>query len=229
MHQVNQWNEAYPLMVPRYVFQDTVEVIVGKENTKFYVHPEVISVRYKFFKSALSQAWRNDKKPIDLSDTHPQTFSNYLKLLYQNDTSPAKNVENTFSKFTRLYWLADKLGDLQSTNATIDAIIKFSDQKKCVPSAPASVNLILRCTPDNSPLRQLLVDYFVNELKHEYVGEGHKRIDRGFLVRINKELIKNRAKRAIMASERTACYYHQHDDSCPRCEDEDDEDDDDDD
>lgn len=61
-------------------------------------------------------------------------------------------------------------------------------------------------------MRQLVVDYYVHELGYEYTGEDEQKVDNAFMVQINLELIKNRGKPSIKASERSVCHYHRHHD-----------------
>lgn len=117
---------------------------MGKDKTKFYVHIDVVSARSKFFKSAFSQAWGIDKKTIDLSDSHPRTFSNYRKVLYQGEMPLETKNYDTYLRLIRIYSLADKLADLKSVNLVIDAIIARSDRTKTCPAYSLCTNAITR-------------------------------------------------------------------------------------
>lgn len=128
-----------------------------------------------------------------------------------------------------VYILADKLGDLHSANLIIDEIVHVSNKAQDLPGPPASVSHALSATPENSPLRRLLVDYYVHEIDDSDFGALFHKISPETLFAIAKELKRLKRKRYSKAhcrpgdiyekkvSEMPKCYYHQHDESCPRC------------
>ena len=204
----------------RYLFEDTAEVTAGPKKIKFTIHTDLASARSKFFTFACSPAWRNDKKPIDLTETDPRDFSDYLQQLYQGKIVHGDDTQEHFIKLVRLYRLADKLGDLRSTNEVIDNIIKYSDEEEELPD-PKCINLVMGLSPEKSPLRRLVVDYYVQEIAEEDFDSDKHGLSLDFLAAVTKEFIKHRASgdSPTPASEHSTCHYHQHDDSYPKCED----------
>ena len=189
---------------------------VGLHEVKFIVHPDVITQRSKFFKSACSPAWGDNTEPVKLPDTTPQIFSNYLRVLYRSSVPPPGG-NGLYNDLARIYILADELGDLQSANMVMDELIKSCEKDSKCPG-PSCVNLIIKSTPDNSPLRRLIVDYYTHEF-----NEAVKLDDRFstiFLIAVVNECMRLRLQRqpCIFAMRRPKCYYHQHDESFPECE-----------
>jgi hypothetical protein len=139
------------------------EVIVGIEQRKFIIHPEILCKQSQFFQSACSQRWNADSKPIALPDTTPQTFNDYLTLVYRDKVGKAQEVQSYIARLIRLYLFADKLGDLKAANKGIDRIIKFSNRNATAPEY-GIVAMVMTETPENSPLRSLMVGLYVHEV-----------------------------------------------------------------
>lgn len=67
-----------------------------------------------------------------------------------------------------------------------------------------------------------MVDHYVHEIPEERFTERHDDLSKEFLIAVTTEFIKDRdeAEFPIVTSDRPTCHYHQHDASCPECEDE---------
>ena len=129
----------------------------------------------------------------------------------------------------QLYHLSDKLGDLKTTNIVIDALRKYCVQANIV-ARPTIVGLVFTSTPNNSPLRRLMRDYYVH-LGHEFLlkDDAHDKLPKDFLLEVVKEywrLLDTASNKKRLCdllgvdvdNEERKCHYHQHDDSCPPCE-----------
>ncbi|KAK3691467.1 hypothetical protein LTR37_018664 [Vermiconidia calcicola] len=149
----------------RFQFEESIEVLVGNNEVKFTVPQDLICERSSFFKSACSETWNASKQPIELTDADPQTFSEYLKCVYQSAFSEHGESKPMRCRF-RLYILADKLGDLVSANLVMDEIINCSDRISQIPD-DLCIDLAMKSTPSNSPLRRLTRDYYVFEADAE--------------------------------------------------------------
>lgn len=73
-----------------------------------------------------------------------------------------------------------------------------------------------------------MVDYYVHEAREELVSDEEQKIPKRFLTAVATESMKRRGDEAfpILTKDRPTGYYHQHDESCPECEDSDSEEDD---
>ena len=203
------------------MFEEIVEVVVGNEEVKFAIPTDLISNRSKFFKSACSERWNVDGKPIQLADEDPQTFGHYLKCVYENEV---KVEDNKYIPLVSLYVLADKLGDFRSANIVIDHIMRRSDETNSVPSK-STITAVMERTVEKSPLRRLMIDFYVHEAAETFFQDGEEedendKFPNDFLLAVVRELaqLKNKKGLQSLSSERQKCYYHQHDESCPECE-----------
>ena len=138
-------------------------------------------------------------------------------------------MERDWTTYVKLHVLADKLGDLKTANMVVDWMMKYSDDRNCIPDK-GTVKLVWRKTPEHSPLRQLLVDLHMQE-GNEFIFEEEDDdvpFARGFLLAFAKryrQLKKDsnpdedtiRHVFAKRVSNGPKCQYHQHDASCPEC------------
>jgi hypothetical protein len=164
------------------------------------------------------------QKPIVLQDAMPQTFNDYLTLLYQDRLAKANEVQAYFARLIRLYLLADKLGDLKTANKPIDRIIKFSDRNASAPEY-GIVEMVVAETPENLPLRRLMVDFYVHEVTANSLDEDNAAYPHGFHALVAREFVKlrNGDIDETLIKYQPRCHYHQHDASCPGCEENEDE------
>ncbi len=190
----------------------------------------IICKRSSFFESACSDRWMKERKPIELVDDKPDTFSAYLKLVYEGELRSSL-PQNEYLELVRLYVLADRSRDLRAANAVIDGIIRYSDTTWSLPPKSA-IRLAMNSTPPKSALQRLVRDYCVQEAGPQWIVDPEKPDDgeelpRSFLVAVAEEFMTRR--RQANYGERVAdtysrrikemprCHYHQHDDSCPPC------------
>ena len=213
---------------------------MGTEQVKFVLHPQIICDRSKFFAAASSERWKGPEEPIRLPEDSPETFNAYLKCIYQGQLPENMNEqcapaacdddnEKALQGMVQMYHLSDKLGDLKTANIVIDALRKYCLQAKIVPPSTI-VRLVYTSTPNNSPLRRLMCDYYVH-LGHEFLlkDDSHDKLPKDFLLEVVKEYwrlldaasLKTRLCDLLgvdIESEERECHYHQHDDSCPPCD-----------
>ncbi|KAK5166987.1 uncharacterized protein LTR77_007716 [Saxophila tyrrhenica] len=208
---------------------DDIEVLVGTEQARFVVHKHIICERSTFFHSACSQRWMEEKRAIELVDDDPNTFNTYLKLVYGGGLR-AIDPQKPFLEYIRLYSMADRFGDLDAANAAIDGIIQFSDQEHQVPNR-GLVRLAMLSSSAHSPLQRLMIDFYVREISEVSIDnlEEDNVLPKEFLAAVVKEFVRiaragNVAnglwkELSTCASEKPKCYYHQHNDRFPACED----------
>jgi hypothetical protein len=202
----------------------------------FTVHEHVLCSRARLFKAACSLTFRH---PILLLDTEPETFNAYLTLVYQNQLhfyveetfSDSKDVrvQEGFRRMIMLWIVADELGDLQSCNSVVSALIAYGDACKKVPEGPLVLKMMDHTTV-RSPLRRLFVDWFIQEVQPasydslDIHGDGQM-LD--FLLAVAKEFANKRASASPTSTvgevfkgsvyRKPTCHYHQHDSMLPPC------------
>lgn len=179
-------NEGHITKNRRYDSTQTFHVLLGPEKKRFTVYHDMLTDRSGFFKAARSSHWTEDPQtPTKLTDHNPETFTNYLQLIYgggciQPDeelTQYAKTRERIFDTarllfthykaLSKLYVLADKLEDLESANVIMDAILLFGDEYARL-LHPALTKFVHDSTPPDSPLRNIVRDTIVHENAGKY-------------------------------------------------------------
>lgn len=136
------------------------------------------------------------------------------------ETACIKLSDAGYEALIGLYLLADKLQDLATTNMIMDELIHFSFETSQNPKHRA-VSLAYGSTPNTSPLRRLMRNYWV----HRVPKNGSELIaDNDY----PKEFLRDNAAEMMRDHENNAegedpdtcsetCRYHQHDESVPRC------------
>lgn len=232
------------ILPSRFPFEQTVEVLVGPEEVNFVLHKDVACKRSNFFATAYSEQWSEPYRLAKLPEHSPETFSVYMNCIYtgsRSDSKASSSLEDAsdgsredsasddrMTSLIHLYILADKLGDLNTGNTTIDEMETIFDPQEYGPT-PEVVNLGCTSTPRNSPLRRLMRDCYV----HGFDGSTVKREGKGdvpgeFLLEVIEEywrILDARMPGAMVDDtigmevfdEKDKCeQYHQQDTSCPR-------------
>ncbi|KAK3711482.1 hypothetical protein LTR37_009661 [Vermiconidia calcicola] len=211
----------------KYEFSEHLQVVVGSEKKHFIVHKDVITCRSPFFAAASAERWNNsgDVKPIELPDEDPKIFSTYLQWLYHAEVVVEDKPNNEFSELIKAYIMADKFGDLTCANAIADEIIRSGIIHNCIPTV-SDIHTAFEDTPDGSPLRKLLVDFWMFEADDEAFSTRSEFLPYTFLAtffRRHNEVQKGRLSQTVMqvygasVSQQGKCAYHRHDASHPAC------------
>jgi len=138
--------------------------------------------------------------------------------------------KSEFSSLIRLYVLADKLCDLRTANMVIDRFVSYSDKAETIPG-PGDVELSYNSTASGSPLRKVLCDYFLHEIRDDDLNTMAKtnELPRDFLQDVvvgyleikHTNVGKPKAVGApfrLTISKMARCRYHQHcSKSVPEC------------
>ncbi len=114
--------------------------------------------------------WNAVQKPVELIDVDPEHFNEYLAYIYSRDAIADIQNDDNFSLCTRLYVLADRLGDCDTANDSILWIIDEIDDGDASPSW-GCVKTILDAVSSDSPLHRLLVDFYVHAATSEHMEE----------------------------------------------------------
>ena len=187
----------------------------------------MLADRSTFFEAAFSGRWTDstESKPIELIDDQPETFNVYLRCAYQGLCKVEWFKAERFLPLFELYILADKLGDLQACNSVVKEIMRYSDEIRDIPGIDA-VKLCFGQTPESSPLRRLIVDYYLYEAGDQAIQEDSEKFPNAFLIAVLLEyrrLKQDNGNNTVCTifsktvSDAAAYHYHQHNDAFPKC------------
>jgi hypothetical protein len=219
--------------------ESTFDVLVGtgELQKRFTLHTDFFIPRFEFFKAARSAAWNTDPlKPstLDNKDDDPAGFSHYARCVYLNNVDFLPHAEEStkphFTSLLRLYILADRLGDLKTANMVIDRLVSYSDEVKRIPGSD-DIRLSYNFTASGSPLRAVLRDQFIHEVSANYFQEhkaanSHREFLQDIVVgyldikettNVDKSMSVGDAFRVKVSSMDDGCFYHQHNQTVPRC------------
>lgn len=130
----------------------------------------------------------------------------------------------------KLYLIADKLQDLTTVNIAIDEIVRFSHSTQRNPYH-STIRIAYEATTHGSPLRRLIRDFFVFETMEYLAPRIHaENLPLDFYRDVAVELLRRKSLDEEGPLSKTydpntvrencrldKCYYHQHNDKCPRC------------
>jgi hypothetical protein len=226
------------LTLDRPTFFESFEVLVGKGllQKRFTLHNDLFLPRSEFFRAARSATCKKDsQKPttLDDDDDDPEVFANYMQSVYLGDVTPLSDgdvnnrvVHDRFDSLIALWVLADKLGDLEAANLTIDTIVSYSDEVNLIPGAK-NVSLVYRTTVNSSPLRTLMRDLYIHDAcedlrddMSEFGLEFYRDVACKYLEvkRASRKYAATVAKAFDTAlSNNDRCLYHSHSPTVPRC------------
>jgi len=143
------------------------------EQRVFHIHTSVLCKTSAFFQNATKPEWTGPtRRPIDLSDERPDVFYLYVQWLYNgkiavktmpssdSDTEVRKHETVNYHSLIQSYILGEKLMDTTFQNSVLKCLIECVKQEDNFPSDP-TVKLAYERTTKHSPLRKLLVDFWV--------------------------------------------------------------------
>lgn len=204
-------------VLSRYTFLNIAEILVGPK--KFLVYRDILCARSHFFKAALSEEWNAQRRPIELPDENPRDFDRYLKCVY-NRKPDVDECGAEPDHLVNTYVLADKLGDSIAANAIADKITQWSRDTDGLPGL-VSVNTAFMKLPVTSPMRRLMVDFYVHEGDvHVLHGVDANEWSSEFLLAVSQEFLRRSFEKnddvydGVHARHRK-CSYHQHSESDP--------------
>ncbi|GME65788.1 Btb poz domain containing protein [Neofusicoccum parvum] len=149
---------------------EALTVLVGEDKKAFFVHRKLICEFSSFFRAACNGPWKESEEGIvTLPEDGPEEFGIYLKWLYTNELIDKNaSTENDAhgnpyqigrpNTLARAYVIGDKIQDILFKNAAIGALIQQISTTKSYPTGLAQY--VYENTPEKSPLRRLLVDFY---------------------------------------------------------------------
>jgi len=148
---------------------ESIQVLVGKDETPFAVQKSTLCATSAFFAAALKHDWKEaQEQTIRLPRESVEAFDIYLQWLFSRTVATKQDTEGKHHKeymqLVQAYALGDMLQDTTFTNALIDCLIAKALTTKVYPSIKV-VDYLYRYTPDTSPARRLMVDMYVWQAK----------------------------------------------------------------
>lgn len=154
----------------------------------FYVHKNVLCKSSRFFQAATKPRWtKSNAKPINLSDEDPKLFTSYVQWLYSQkiaieienlstqegvlkDTNADKCDVVSSDRLIQSYVLGEKLMDTTYQNVIIKSILYCVHAMNFYPN-DTEMHIAYKGTLKSSPLRKLLIDYWVWGASESWISE----------------------------------------------------------
>nr|POE64973.1 glucose-6-phosphate 1-epimerase [Quercus suber] len=162
---------------------EVMGVLVGRERQVFIVPEEVMNQRSTFFATVNSQRDRSLINRILLPSDEPAIFQLYRDcVVFGNETGVASLWSSDNLTLAKTWILADKIGDEEATNLTIDRI----GARDMPAPGFVVVNYSYANTIKFSALRRIYVDLYIHQIPPEdfidelEAFEGEFRADLGF-------------------------------------------------
>lgn len=204
-------------------YSDSIEVIVGQEETHFSVHKDTIAERSPFFRAALSHDFREAKeKRVRLPDCEQETFNCYLACIYTLALEYEAGPQENYTHLTKLYILADQLRDVQLCNEIVDHL------KRLVDTAPGTemVRLLYDTFPAGHKMRAFVVALCRDNCDSLWLPDNRAELPPEFVFDLAVEYAE--CLEELHASATTSprrhvnkhdrCHWHEHGDEAPACE-----------
>lgn len=157
---------------PSSLFDSIVFVVVGANAKEFGLHKGLLCHHSSFFDSALNGSFKEaTEKSVTLVEESESTFAMFTAWLYTQKLISHKDVRDSpcsIEELITLYIFGDKLGILELRIQVMDTLIGHIQSRNASQTAFKLVShivLIYNNTPDQSPLRKLLVDVMVYDHK----------------------------------------------------------------
>jgi hypothetical protein len=150
------------------------------EQRIFHVHESVLCKTSAFFQNATKPEWTAPTpRPIDLSDEYPDIFHLYVQWLYSGKiavTTRTSHLSVNYCYLIQSYVLGEKLMDATFQNAVLQCLIQCVNEEGSYPLG-RTVKLAYERTTKHSPLRRLLVDFWVWERGRTWGSSNMKRCE----------------------------------------------------
>ncbi|KAK5132648.1 hypothetical protein LTR08_008770 [Meristemomyces frigidus] len=206
-----------------------VEIIVGADQRKFYVHERILRSHSSFFNAALSKAWKEGaERQITLPEADADAFNAYVHWLYDRKSIVVEGFGAAFVYllYAKMYAFGEQILDSMFQDAVITAIVETSrrpsskdPRQRTFPDNDA-IEIIYDQTPLGSPARRLFVDFFVKAAVPSWIVDTSAcRTNHGFSLELATELLRSRRVTVLFGGmekdyqellEGSPCSYHKH-------------------
>jgi hypothetical protein len=169
--------------------QDLVTLLVGPDEQKFIIHESCIARNSDFFKAALKKEWAEGQtRTVKLPDEHClDTVVHYLNFAYHGKLPTQDIITNfpgglcpdPYPSLAKIYVLGERMIDKAVQHAAIKEFIRLSslknkDNQRSFPGAQATT-VLFEGTNANSPIRRLIVDFYVTYGTASWAYDSHHR------------------------------------------------------
>ncbi|KAL8781646.1 MAG: hypothetical protein Q9213_005911 [Squamulea squamosa] len=144
---------------------EIVTVLVGKAETPFNFHRDLLTSKSSFFNAALSGSWKEATEgKIRLVEEDERVFSAYVLWVYNQDWIARRDGGVlSFDYCCRLYVLADQYGSEELQNQVIDKLREKAARSKSTMKVD-TIAWVYNTTLPESALRRLLADLLAWEM-----------------------------------------------------------------
>lgn len=195
------------------------------EPTRFTAPQGLLKQHSVFFADACGS---DRTQVIHLDDVEPEIFAWYLMWVYRGrvviasdyDSEDEESVERVCSDLTKLWLMADKLKDERCRNAVMDNIVGAVDHHTrrldTLMFSSSLITLIWSATMTCSPLRKIVLDYYLSHVCQNDIEFLFELLHPGFvkdlmflaLRRLEFGGLENRSPAEAVEAE--PCFYHDH-------------------
>lgn len=138
------------------------------------------------------------------------------------ETPSGNDDGHNLNSLIRLYVLADRFGTTTLKNQAMDLIMLVSDQYVTLPSPTQSV-YVWNSTPPAAKLREYLIDQYIFRSSEKTIDDQMDKGHHEMIAEICRRMLKRRfgtnPSREMAAELQQKCYYHEHNQWAPPCED----------
>ena len=127
-----------------------IKILVGPEETPFYIHEGILTARSEFFEDAIRQgSWKeSNTRTVKFPEDNLKMFALYMQLAYTGVISPVYYGDNSrgrthmicscdhpeyfaeeYESLCRLYVFSEKVRDVNAKKATLSALISKINQE----------------------------------------------------------------------------------------------------
>ena len=148
-------------------------------------------------------------KTLRLPEDTPEHFEYLLQYLYSGSLAHEKvdTVRPNFAPLLHLYILGDKYGLDKVKNAIVDRVTEISQAYNVLPN-PEDVALVYNELRETAPIRQLILDLYVQKKTDTLLNDREGEWDNRFLIELIGALKRSQTKTSIQSQgEGTIKYY----------------------
>lgn len=193
------------------------------------LHKDALVQNSTFFRAALDGQFKEAKeKTVRLLESDAQTFAIFAHWVYTNDTVfqestevVADEVQQRYEERTLMiqtYILGDQFGCSRLQNQVITQYIDLAFAFRVTPGI-AHAKLIYDNLPEQSNRRQLMIDYYVSNVKSDWFKSNTKELPPHFITDVLVSFVRAAEQRSRPKSprKRDQCIYHVHNKETPKC------------
>lgn len=194
-------------------------MIVGKEEKKtFTIHTAVITSTSHYFKTALKDSWNCPDGALTVEGIEPNLFGVYVHWLYSGDIDDNYDSVSlwphqawpTSSELIELFIFGDMVLDRTFCNRLLDQLLRYYSLSRLKPNAD-DMNAVWTKAPRGSPLRTLLLDYFVIGLDRARLKRWVKRrenLSNEFMLDLVEALLTDKREPIVRPTVHNVHKYH---------------------